>query len=125
MTQGTPDHTEAQRCGSFTCVHAAAHALTQDFAPLVCIGSRGRPCRAVTSATILSVTWLISVGETSTPVDRFEELLNLSRRQPARRERRLVIEAGEARAAFGTNTGREGPGGSRGTSIAKPHTQDS
>jgi hypothetical protein len=71
------------------------------------IGSSGRACQAVTSATTASVTVLIRSGETSTsgssrartrnPVHLAEERLNLADGQTARVQRDdLAVESGEA-----------------------------
>ena len=65
------------------------------------MGSSGRACQAVTSATTASVTVLIRSGETSTPYISREKRLNLAHGEPARIERDdLVVEAGEAALVF-------------------------
>ncbi len=84
------------------------------------IGSSGRLCHAVTSATTASVTVLIRSGETSTRIHLGEERLNLAHRHPAGVERQdLVVEAGEAALVLARSAAaRTCPSRSRGTSSA-------
>src|SRR5688572_12823310 len=65
------------------------------------IGSSGRLCHAVTSATTASVTALIKSGETSTAYISFRKALNLTHRHAPRIQgNHLVVEASNAPLMF-------------------------